>query len=261
MTGYGIVNSLINKLPVELHLPGYQYCGPGTRLKKRLDRGDPGINALDRACKEHDISYSLHKDVNERHKADKQLQEKAWERVRAKDATFGEKSAAWMVTNMMKAKRHLGMGMKRKNKKNKKTIAFRSGVVLKAREMVKNARVKKDLNKAARVALDAAKQSIRAAGGKSKIRQPPNVIPISNRSHGGFLPLVPLLSGLSAIGGLSGGVASIVKAYKDIRRGREQLDEAKRHNRTMEAIAIGKRGSGLYLKPYRKGCALYMPKN
>jgi hypothetical protein len=33
--GAGFVNSLINKLPVELHLPGgYQYCGPGTKLKR-----------------------------------------------------------------------------------------------------------------------------------------------------------------------------------------------------------------------------------
>lgn len=30
--GKGLVNSIINKLPFELHLPGYQYCGPGTKL-------------------------------------------------------------------------------------------------------------------------------------------------------------------------------------------------------------------------------------
>lgn len=27
--GLGLVNKLIDKLPVELHLPGYNYCGPG----------------------------------------------------------------------------------------------------------------------------------------------------------------------------------------------------------------------------------------
>lgn len=59
--GKGFVNNLINKLPIELHLPGYQYCGPGTNLKKRLARGDPGINELDKACKEHDIAYSQKK--------------------------------------------------------------------------------------------------------------------------------------------------------------------------------------------------------
>lgn len=32
--GKGLVNQLINKLPVELHIPGYSFCGPGTKLKK-----------------------------------------------------------------------------------------------------------------------------------------------------------------------------------------------------------------------------------
>lgn len=42
----------------ELHLPGYEYCGPGTNFKKkRLTLGQPGINGLDSACREHDISY------------------------------------------------------------------------------------------------------------------------------------------------------------------------------------------------------------
>lgn len=27
--GSGLVNKLIDKLPFELHLPGYNYCGPG----------------------------------------------------------------------------------------------------------------------------------------------------------------------------------------------------------------------------------------
>ena len=49
--GGGIVNKLINNLPFEAHLPGYQYCGPGTKLKKRLNREDLGINPLDAACR------------------------------------------------------------------------------------------------------------------------------------------------------------------------------------------------------------------
>ncbi|KAJ8979793.1 hypothetical protein NQ317_007703 [Molorchus minor] len=77
--GRGIVNTLINKLPFELHLPGgYQYCGPGTKLQKRLARGDPGINKLDKACKQHDIAYSQ-SDLAARHKADYQLEQTAWE--------------------------------------------------------------------------------------------------------------------------------------------------------------------------------------
>ena len=66
-----IVNRLIDKLPVELHLPGYNYCGPGTRLERRLARNDQGINPLDSACKQHDIAYATHKGLEERQRADK----------------------------------------------------------------------------------------------------------------------------------------------------------------------------------------------
>jgi len=39
----------------ELHIPGYSYCGPFTKLNERLARGDEPINKLDAGCKEHDI--------------------------------------------------------------------------------------------------------------------------------------------------------------------------------------------------------------
>ena len=40
------------KTGVEFHWPGYQYLGPGTKLKKRLARGDPGLNRLDKIAKQ-----------------------------------------------------------------------------------------------------------------------------------------------------------------------------------------------------------------
>ena len=92
--GSGLINNLINKLPIELHLPGYQYCGPGTKLQKRLARGDKGINPLDAACKEHDIAYSQSKDIKDRHQADRVLSEKAWQRVISKDSDLKERSSA-----------------------------------------------------------------------------------------------------------------------------------------------------------------------
>jgi len=91
--GKGLLNK-IQHIPFELHLPGYQYCGPGTHLAKRIERGDPGINPLDRHCKEHDIFYSQHKDVESRNKADEVLERGAWDRVLARDASLGEKAAA-----------------------------------------------------------------------------------------------------------------------------------------------------------------------
>lgn len=285
--GAGIMNSVINKLPFELHVPGYQYCGPGTKLEKRLLRGDPGINDLDRACKSHDIAYSQNKDLKERHKADKILEEAAWSRVKSKSATFGEKATASAVRNTMKMKRKLGMGLKKKRMKMlgkikkvkksnrrkrrrrrirrkkrgnlKKKIALRKAVVEKVRNSLKKFK-HLDLNEGSNIALAAAKESIKASGGRCKIRTP-RIIPIPKR--GGFLPLIPLFAGLSALGALSGGAAGIAKAVNDSKAARQKLEESQRHNQTMEAIALGNqskrtRGGGLYLKPYRKGLGLFL---
>ena len=83
--GHGLVNKLMNSLPIELHLPGYHYCGPGTKLAKCLARGDKGINLL-AACKEHDIAYSQNREkIEARNEKDRVLADKAWQRVKAKD--------------------------------------------------------------------------------------------------------------------------------------------------------------------------------
>lgn len=115
--GKGIINSAINLLPFEMHLPGYQYCGPGTKLKKRLKRGDPGINKLDKACRLHDMAYDMYPKSNDRRLADEMLMEKAIGRSMAKDASFGEKTAALSVAGLIKAKTAVGAGLK-KIKKN-----------------------------------------------------------------------------------------------------------------------------------------------
>lgn len=65
-TGNGHLDKIINKLPLEMHLPGYKFCGPGTKLKRRLARGEKGVNMLDEACKEHDIQYDMHENGDER---------------------------------------------------------------------------------------------------------------------------------------------------------------------------------------------------
>jgi coat protein VP1 len=104
------LNRLINRLPFELHIPTYNFCGPGTKLHKRLARGDKGVNPLDEACREHDLAYATYKNLEDRHKADKKLEDFAWGRVKSPDARFGEKTAAYLITNIMKMKRKFGMG-------------------------------------------------------------------------------------------------------------------------------------------------------
>lgn len=136
-----VVNSAIDALPVELHIPGgYQYCGPGTKLKQRLSRGDPGINKLDQACKEHDVSYSQHSDLVNRTIADKLLAEKAWARVKSGDASLSERAAALAVTAAMKAKSAFGGGCRCRTKPNKKKGRKRGGALAKKRRVNKKKR-------------------------------------------------------------------------------------------------------------------------
>lgn len=128
-----LINTGIDSLPVELHLPGgYQYCGPGTKLKERLTRGDPGINKLDKACKDHDIAYSKYSDSFNRTVADRILAEKAWDRVKAGDSSIGERAAALAVTTAMKAKTAVGGGRKHR-KKGRKVTTKRGGTIKKKR--------------------------------------------------------------------------------------------------------------------------------
>ena len=67
------IQKWLGKTGIEFHWPGYQYMGPGTHLKKRLARGDPGINRLDRISKQHDIDYSKAKSLSDKWKADAKM--------------------------------------------------------------------------------------------------------------------------------------------------------------------------------------------
>ena len=72
--GTGIdIQKLLGKTGIEFHWPNYQYMGPGTHLKKRLARGDPGINRLDKIAKIHDIDYSRAKNLKDKWKADEKM--------------------------------------------------------------------------------------------------------------------------------------------------------------------------------------------
>ncbi len=98
------------KYPGEKHLPGYSYCGPGTRLDIRLNENDqpnPGefpINAIDEACRVHDIAYR-NNDLQQRHLADVNL-------IHAlnsiKDKKFREKVATFIIKSAMKGKLLVG---------------------------------------------------------------------------------------------------------------------------------------------------------
>lgn len=123
--GRGLLNTLINNLPFPLHLPGYSWCGPATNVRANLAKNVPSKNKLDSYCKEHDIFYMNNPDTAARNKADMRLAEQAWSRVSASDASLAEKAAAYAVTNLMKAKAKMGMGLKFINKKDGQLSAVR----------------------------------------------------------------------------------------------------------------------------------------
>ncbi|KAE9532392.1 hypothetical protein AGLY_010015 [Aphis glycines] len=109
--GVGFINDFLNCsfLP-ELHWPGYNYLGPGTKLEKNKKP----INKLDEAARDHDYFYKDHKDTKTRHEADKILEQKAMERFNAPDTNMNEKIPALLTAYVMKSKRHLGMNLKKK---------------------------------------------------------------------------------------------------------------------------------------------------
>ena len=138
-----VLNKGIDLLPVELHVPGYKFCGPGTKLKQRLKRGDKGINKLDEACKAHDIAYSKYSDNERRRQADRQLADSAWARAKASDASLGERAAAWAITTAMNAKAKMGAGRRKASSGKKKKRNTKSGKGLYLRPWKGSGRVTK----------------------------------------------------------------------------------------------------------------------
>jgi len=132
-TAGSLVNSVFNALPMPgMHMrlpkgvlsedvPGgsfqdtgnYTYCGPFTKLSKRLTEGYGGVNQLDRACFDHDMAYAAHKDTTSRNHADDVLAAAASKIALSDDAPEYEKKDARTVAATMSAKSRLGMGVGR----------------------------------------------------------------------------------------------------------------------------------------------------
>lgn len=137
--------------------------------------------------------------------------------------------------------------MQKRKQKEKKKMSFTN-----VKKIIMNRLIKvqpKNLNNAILIAKKVAKKMQT----KIKSATPKRIIPIPKT--GGFLPLIPIFAALSALGALSGGAAAIAKAVNQAKEAKNQLSESERHNKTMEAIAMGK---GLYLKPYKRGLGLYL---
>nr|DAC81271.1 TPA_asm: pX [Bos-associated insect adintovirus 2] len=144
-----------------------------------------------------------------------------------------------------------------KNKKRSKQIKNKNGrkisfnkAMVKIRESLKKSKPS-TLEGAISVALKAAKTL------KPKIRATPRVIKIPKT--GGFLPLIPLFAGLSALGAIASGASQVAKAVNSAAEAKKQLQESKRHNQVIETKLIG--GKGAFLRPHRTGLGLFFPKS
>jgi len=104
----GDIVDTIGKHIGEVHFPGSNYLGPGTKFEERINRGDKPTDRVDEAAMFHDLSYHIHKDKDKRHEADKKL-------LRDIDSiqnpTFKEKIKAITTKAVIKPKLFLGLGI------------------------------------------------------------------------------------------------------------------------------------------------------
>lgn len=248
-----LLNWLINHLPFELHLPGYNYCGPGTKLIKRLSRGDKGVNKLDEYCMDHDIAYHKSSKLKDRHKADLILMRMAQTREAASDASIGEKYAAHLVCKAMQAKIKTGSGLKNRSRLGK-TVKPKNHLKNRLKDVITKTKkhMQKLKPKCKKTAIELAMAAARNLVDNSSIKLP-RVIPIPKT--GGVLPLISIFAGLSAAGSLAGGAAGIIKTINEYKIAKKRLSEMKRHNEKIEALSIGK---GLHLKRHKNGLGIFV---
>lgn len=96
------------KPPIEWHIPGMRYCGPGTRLDKKLDannqpiEGQQPIDRVDEAALRHDLAYGRHGDIRNRHRADMEM---IHEVIDIKEPTRRERCEQCIVLPLMLLKR------------------------------------------------------------------------------------------------------------------------------------------------------------
>ena len=93
----------------EFHWPGYNYLGPGTRLRERLARGDASLNCLDAIAQKHDVAYSRSRSLSDKHAADRRMIDALG---RLKDKTLLERVAR----RAMQAKVMVGAGRRRRRR-------------------------------------------------------------------------------------------------------------------------------------------------
>ena len=116
--GGSILNKMINSLPVEMHLPGHNFTGPGTKLNKRLNpdltpkKWSKPINRVDKAAYNHDICYLKNNDTMTRNAVcDKNMLK---ELKGIYNPTIRERMERGLVSSLIGTKARFGWGINKK---------------------------------------------------------------------------------------------------------------------------------------------------
>ena len=113
--GGSILNKMINSLPVEMHLLGHNFTGPGTKLNKRLNKDltpkewSKPINRIDKAAYHHDICYLKNNDTKTRNDVcDKNMLE---EMKNIYNPSLRERMERGLVSTLIGTKKRFGWGV------------------------------------------------------------------------------------------------------------------------------------------------------
>ena len=117
--GGSLLNKFINNLPVEMHLPGHNFTGPGTKLKKRLNpdltpkKWSKPINRVDKAAYHHDVCYLKNDDTATRNAVYDKNMLKELEGIY--NPTLRQRLDKSIVSKLIGTKVKFGMGVKKKD--------------------------------------------------------------------------------------------------------------------------------------------------
>ena len=118
--GGSLLNKFINNLPVEMHLPGHNFTGPGTKLNKRLKpdltpkEWSKPVNRVDKAAYHHDVCYLKNNDTATRNAVcDKNMLK---ELKGIYNPTIKEKMERGLVSSLIGTKARFGWGVGGKKK-------------------------------------------------------------------------------------------------------------------------------------------------
>ena len=117
--GGSLLNKAIINLPFEMHLPGHNFTGPGTKLNKRLNpdltpkKWSKPVNRVDKAAYHHDVCYLKNDDTATRNAVcDKNMLK---ELKGIYNPTLRERLDKSIVSKLIGTKVKFGMGFKKKS--------------------------------------------------------------------------------------------------------------------------------------------------